>query len=656
MSKKESKKKLSGAKVKDQQSKTVSLIYSQSPGKYFNYLIYLPVLLVVIGGIYFVYSSYDKNGFFGFPLDDPWIHLTFAKNFVEYGSFSYFKNEIVTSGSTSPIYTLLVSLFYLFIKNEFIISYLTGIIFGALFVYIFIKLSKIQFGSSYMLAVFTALVVSLQPKLNLINVSGMETSMFIFFIAGSFYAYHNKKIILLGIFLGLTIWCRPDGFVLWLAIALDFFLRRNYFDKKSDSETHFSIAEISKAFSVAFVLIAGYFLFNYLLSGSLLPNTYRAKLEYYQNNERANFLQNDVINYFSNVEFILIWIPFFIAVVVMARSFFKRKYDPLYLYLFFIVGLIAVYYIKLPFAHRFGRYLIPVIPFYILIALSGVKIIIDFIHEKFGKGKSQLPNMVFILYIIASLTIIINQNSKNLDEYTVLCRYHNERHVAAGKWIKENTNENALIATHDVGAIAFYGERKLIDMAGLVTPELIDHLNNRLYSEYINKYLAEHDVDFLITLKNWFEVVNDKPVYIPVNEFEFMEVYKYEYGRTHIQPKEVTQINQAAIQMLQSGAAANALQYLNQSLSLDPKSSQTYFLLGAVYEAMRDYTKAEKSFSKALELFPEYTEAYYGLGQTSFNQNKIEEANYYVNKCLLLNPEYQPAKQLLDRITPKLVN
>lgn len=655
MSKKESKKKLSDAKAKEQQRKTVSLIYTASAGKYFNYLIYLPVLLVIIAGIYFIYSSYNKNGFFGFPLDDPWIHLTFAKNLVEYGSFSYFKNEIVTSGSTSPVYTLLLSLLFVFVKNEYIISYLPGLLFGALFIYLFVKLTRLQFINSMVLAVFTAMIVALQPKLNLINVSGMETSMFIFFIAGSFYAYKTKKIFLLGIFLGLTIWCRPDGLVIWLAIALDFFLQRNYFDKKSGSETQFSTAEISKAFTVAFLLIAGYFLFNYVLSGSFLPNTYRAKLEFYQNGDRTSFLENDVIKYFSTAEFILIWIPFLIAVVLMLRSFFKRKYDPLYLYLFFIVGLIAIYYIKLPFTHRFGRYLIPVIPFYIFIALNGLKLIIDFIHEKFGKGKSQLPNMIFILYMIASLTIFLNQNSKSLDEYTELCHYHNERHVAAGKWIKENTNENALVATHDVGAIAFYGERKLIDMAGLVTPELIDHLNNRLYSEYMNKYLSEQKVDYLITLRNWFEVVNDRPVYIPVNEAEFLEIFKYVPGKTHIQPKEVSQINQAAIQMLQSGAAANALQYLNQSLALDPKSSQTYFLLGAVYDAMRDYSKAEKNFTKALEKFPDYYEAYYGIAQTSFNQNKIEDANYYVNKCLLLKNDYQPAKQLLDRIKPNLV-
>ncbi len=52
-------------------------------------------------------SALQVNGGFGFPLDDPWIHLQFARTLREYGRFSYFANEMITSGSTSPLYTLL---------------------------------------------------------------------------------------------------------------------------------------------------------------------------------------------------------------------------------------------------------------------------------------------------------------------------------------------------------------------------------------------------------------------------------------------------------------------------------------------------------------------------------------------------------------------
>ncbi len=397
-------------------------------------------------------------------------------------------------------------------------------------------------------------------------------------------------------------------------------------------------------------MAAAYFIFNYLLSGSILPNTYKAKLEYYQNMDRANFLKEDVLKYFTGSEFVLIWIPFLFAVFEIIKSLFKKDRNTYLVYLLFIVGLIAVYYIKLPFAHRFGRYLMPVIPFYILLAVSGVKIIIDFIFKNISKSSSALPNIIFILYVIAAFAIFINHNSKNLDEYTVLCKYHNDRHVAAGKWIKQNTNESDIVTTHDIGAIAFYGERKIIDMAGLVTPQLIDHINDRLYSEYINDYLAKNKVDYVITLRNWFEVVNDKPVFIPVNEFEFLEIFKYKALQTHIQPKEVTQIHNAAIQMLQKGNSSTALSYLNQALNMDNRSSKTYFLLGVVYESLKDDLKAERNLQKAIEIYPEYADALYWLAEVNFNLNMIEASSSFLNRCLASNPGFVPALQLQAKL------
>ncbi|MBK9098386.1 MAG: hypothetical protein IPM14_09785 [bacterium] len=306
--------------------KAVETFYNIQFDNKFRYFILLPVLLSITAAIYLVYSAYKTNGFFGFPLDDPWIHLTFAKNLIEYGSFSYFKNELVTSGSTSPIYTLLLSLFYIISKNEFVISYLIGVIFGALLVYTMTKLALLNFKNSAMISLIIALMIALQPKLNLINVSGMETSMFIFLIASSFYSYQNRKILPLGIFLGLTIWCRPDGFVLWIAFALDYVLSKFYLTKSAaqPSENSITIKEFATAFLLASVLVVGYFLFNYILSGSILPNTYSAKIEYYNKMNRALFLENDVLKYFTEAEFILIWLPFLIYVVVIIKSIIKK--------------------------------------------------------------------------------------------------------------------------------------------------------------------------------------------------------------------------------------------------------------------------------------------------------------------------------------------
>ncbi len=630
--------------------KNRSLFLKDLPQNYISIIFWILIALPLAIGIYFLIHSHGKNGYFGFPLDDPWIHLTFAKNLIEYGSFSYFKNEIVTSGSTSPIYTLLLAVLYFISKNEYVISYILGIGFNVLTAFFIYKIISVHFTSEKLAALLTVLVIAIQPKINLISVSGMETTMFIFFIAGTLYFYKKPNKILLGLFLGLTIWCRPDGFVLWLAIIIDYFFL-NYSTSNDDYPTdvkRFNKNDFIIALGIGVLLLIIYFSFNYFLSGSILPNTYKAKLEYYQNNLRENFLRDDVLKYFSSAEFIAIVFPFLAALIFIVLNIVKRRYDHFLVYLLFTIGLIAVYYIQLPFAHRFGRYLLPVIPFYILISVYGIQRISHLLLQK--TKSSVLTNLIFILFFGITVILSVIHLRKSTDEFTGLCRYHNERHVAAGLWIKNNTAENSIIAVHDIGAIGYYGNRKLVDMVGLVTPELIQHLNDKNFSLFIKDYLSKNKVTHIAALKNWFEIVNDNPVYVPINKFEILEIYKFNPAQTHIQPREVSYLNEQAIQFAQRNDLANSIRYLQQSLSLDPASSKTNFLIGAVYEAAKDNASAETYFRKALTIFPNYLDANLGLARILNTQGELEEAKKHLQKCAEVNPNYQPARELLERV------
>jgi hypothetical protein len=54
----------------------------------------------------------------GFPLDDAWIHQTYARNLAQSGEW-FFLPGIRSAGSTSPLYTILLSLGYQFELNPF---------------------------------------------------------------------------------------------------------------------------------------------------------------------------------------------------------------------------------------------------------------------------------------------------------------------------------------------------------------------------------------------------------------------------------------------------------------------------------------------------------------------------------------------------------
>ena len=45
--------------------------------------------------------------------------------------------------------------------------------------------------------------------------------------------------------------------------------------------------------------------------------------------------------------------------------------------------------------------------------------------------------------------------------------------AGTGEWLRENTPPGATVAALDIGAIGFVGERRILDLAGLVSPEIL---------------------------------------------------------------------------------------------------------------------------------------------------------------------------------------
>lgn len=630
-----------------QKSVTKKLLLFQSKlEKKLNFILSLiPVLMAIGISIYYLIYQHSKNGFFSFPLDDPWIHLQFAKNLVEYGSYSYFKDQVITSGSTSPLYTFLAALLYLLIKNEFILSYLIGIVFSGLLTYLFFQLSKFEFKSDYA-ALALSVLIATQPKLGLISVSGMESTMFIFFLVATVYFYRSQNFLMTGVFSGLSLWARPEGLILISVLIFDLTVQKIFFKTEFADKFFKEKKTFQFILPIAFLLIA-YFTFNYTLSGDFFPNTYKAKLAYYFGSDRTNFLKRDVLDYFSSKEFILIWIAFILNLIFIIRDITKKQYNKSFLYLTFIIAFVLIYYFKLPFTHRFGRYLMPIIPFYLFIAFDGFQRLLIYLQTKSKSDQSKSLNVIYLAFAGFTLVLSLNQISKNAEEIAFTGKYHYDRHIKIAEWIKQNTRPDEIIATHDIGAIAFYSDRKIVDMVGLVNPEVISHLNDKNLTDFLKNYFVKNKVSYFVTMRNWFEAVNQKPVFIPINEFEFMEVFKFDPQRFHLMPKEASYYNQRALYFIQNENFRAALDYLIRSLRLDPNSSRTLFLLGNVYDFLKDYDNAEIYLKRAIQLFPEYFEAHYELARIYFLKQQYQLAKESALRALDYKQDFKEALQLI---------
>jgi hypothetical protein len=80
----------------------------------------------------------------------------------------------------------------------------------------------------------------------------------------------------------------------------------------------------------------------------------------------------------------------------------------------------------------------------------------------------------------------------------------NEMHVALGRWAAENTPEDATLALNDIGAIAYFSERYVVDLAGLVTPEVVPILRGTDRAAGLLDLMAAEGVDYAIIFPTWF--------------------------------------------------------------------------------------------------------------------------------------------------------
>src|SRR5262249_12796885 len=78
----------------------------------------------------------------------------------------------------------------------------------------------------------------------------------------------------------------------------------------------------------------------------------------------------------------------------------------------------------------------------------------------------------------------------------------NAMQVHLGRWVDQNVPKTARVAVNDIGAIAFFSRREVIDLMGLVTPEIIPY--RRQGEIGVIRYLKEACPQYVIIFPAWF--------------------------------------------------------------------------------------------------------------------------------------------------------
>jgi hypothetical protein len=73
--------------------------------------------------------------------------------------------------------------------------------------------------------------------------------------------------------------------------------------------------------------------------------------------------------------------------------------------------------------------------------------------------------------------------------------------VAAARWVAANTPADALVAAHDIGGLGYFAQRDLIDLAGLISPEVVPFIRDE---PRLAEYLDSRQTEYLVTFPAWY--------------------------------------------------------------------------------------------------------------------------------------------------------
>ncbi len=568
--------------------------------------------------------AFQTNGSFGFPLDDTWIHLQFARNLRTWGAYSYYGNQMVTSGSTSPLYTFLLAAGFFFTQNEMMLGYLYGVVFflaAALFLFWIVRLLT----ERSLIAAAASMLFLLEPHLQWIALSGMETTLFLAGLLAAWYFYLRRQAIGFGVACGILLWTRPEGLLFLFVILLDAAYHAKLVrSERSKKRTPVpSMVWMKKGIVTAAVFFSCYAAFNLSLSGTVFPNTMAAKMKYYASPDRS--FHQDVLKFVSGGhQQVLVWFEV-AGVIAIAASLIRRRESPALTAILWPLLLYIAYWRYLPVLYQEGRYMMPVLPFLIVVGIIGMREVTALVASLFSGG-AALNRLRFILPVF--LLIVLAQYGygawKGRENYAEYCKYITDRQVRAGLWIRNHLPETAVIATHDVGAIAYYSGRRIVDMVGLVSPDMIENIGSL---DRLKSFLIRKKATHLAVLRNWFEVDN-VPVLFETDPAhpEVLQVMDFHSGRVHFVPQNVTRMRDLASRYYAAGEYQQAGELLQQALNIDPMSSQTSYWMAQTLFALGRTDESDRLVRNALTLFPSFAEAHLLEAQIALKRGAPEES------------------------------
>lgn len=454
----------------------------------------------------------------GFPLDDAWIHQTYARNLATLGEWSYVPGE-TSGGSTSPLWTLLLAVGHLVRVAPVVWASALGGILLATLAWACARWTGARDVTRVWVQWAVALSCIFEWHLGWAAFSGMETLGVALAAVAVLWAVDArwKHDLLVGMMVGVAAWLRPDAVSLALPVALAIVADTWRTPRSLARRLGLCLAGIGIAF-------VPYLLFNRLTSGAWWPSTFYAKQAEYAIERQASLLSRGIEQGLVPLTGIGILLAPGICLAVASawRARSLRRLLPL----FWVAAYLGAFALRLPVVYQHGRYAMPVIPVMLVVGWEGLARWADL------RSPRPLLRIASRAWIASSFLVLLIFQGLGSAAFARDVAIIETEMVDTAQWIRDNTPPGARIAAHDIGALGYFGERHLLDLAGLVSPEVIPILRDE---EALAGFLQQNHADYLMTFPGWYPLLSrlGDPVYVSHARFspraggENMAVYRW---------------------------------------------------------------------------------------------------------------------------------
>ncbi len=470
-------------------------------------LAYLGAELFLVGGL-------------GFPLDDSWIHLQFARNLAAGWGLSYNPGELVT-GSTAPLWTALLSLLIPLPGSVLAWTKLLGIAFHAASVSAAWRLAR-ELGLGRGLAGMAAFLMLTTSWLVWSALSGMEIPLFIFLSLWGLLLHLRERRSpeappLSIAVLAVASLARPEGLLL-LVLAL--FDRLLVFDREDDELVwrRPPLRPILVGTVFAALALIGPLLAYRWAGGSFLPTTFGAKgAGLRQMLPNLSYVHTVIGVFFRSQPFLALLTG---AGIVALIARLGTREDRGLLPALWVAGLPLAYSLLAPgptkLMGNFGRYYFPLLPVVIVLGMLGL--------EPAARALKRRPLGALLAGLI--LATALWGFTQGAMRYARNVANVEDSDVKIARWLAGRVPPQAVLAVNDIGAIKFLLPNPVLDLAAIANPEIRDEVSRIMaetglpWAEAMAEAIVRRRPDYVVVFPKWLPALDSDPRFQAIHRLE----------------------------------------------------------------------------------------------------------------------------------------